>query len=276
MAKEFDFSDKDFQRIKKLVLEHTGICLSDIKHDMVYSRLAKRLRKLDFDNFGDYIDLIESGDEKELGNFTNSVTTNLTSFFREQHHFDYLKTTLIPNLMKLNADTKQIRIWSAGCSTGEEPYSLAITLKEAIPDSAGWDVKILATDLDTNVLETASNGVYSADRVNGISPPVLKRWFHKGKGEREGLVRASTELRDMIIFKQLNLMGQWPVKKGVDLIICRNVVIYFDKPTQSVLFDRYAETLRDDGYLIIGHSETLHKVTERFKSLGKTIYQRTV
>ncbi len=276
MAKEFDFTDKDFQRVKKLVLEHTGICLSDIKHDMMYSRLAKRLRALRLDDFNAYIDLVDSGDEAELGHFTNSVTTNLTSFFREQHHFDYLKNTLIPTLMKLNADTKKIRIWSAGCSTGEEPYSLAITLKETIPDSAGWDVKILATDLDTNVLETGSNGVYSMDRVNGISPSVLKRWFSKGKGEREGLVRASSDLRDMIMFKQLNLMGEWPVKAGVDVIFCRNVVIYFDKPTQAVLFDRYAEKLRGDGYLFIGHSESLHKVTERFKSLGKTIYQRTV
>ena len=276
MAKEFDFPDKDFQRVKKLVLEHTGICLSDIKHDMMYSRLAKRLRQLHLDSFSDYIDLIESGDESELGNFINSVTTNLTSFFREQHHFDYLKTTLIPTLMKLNADTRKIRIWSAGCSTGEEPYSLAITLKETIPDNAGWDVKILATDLDTNVLETGSNGVYSMESVNGISSSVLKRWFNKGKGEKEGLVRASNELRDMIIFKQLNLMGQWPVKQGVDLIICRNVVIYFDKATQSVLFDRYAETLRSDGFLIIGHSENLNGVTDRFKLLGKTIYQRAV
>ncbi len=276
MAKEFDFSDKDFQRVKKLVLEHTGICLSDIKHDMMYSRLAKRLRYLSLDSFSDYIDLIESGDKSELGDFTNSVTTNLTSFFREQHHFDYLKATLIPHLMKLNADSRKIRIWSAGCSTGEEPYSLAITLKEVIPDSAGWDVRILATDLDTNVLETGRNGVYSTERVNGIPSSVLKRWFNKGKGEREGLVRASNELRDMIIFKQLNLMGQWPVKAGVDVIFCRNVVIYFDKETQAVLFDRYAETLRSDGYLVIGHSENLHNVTDRFKLLGKTIYQRSV
>lgn len=276
MAKEFEFSDKDFQRVKKLVLEHTGIFLSDIKHDMMYSRLAKRLRKLHLESFSDYIDLIESGDETELGSFTNSVTTNLTSFFREQHHFDYLKTTLIPTLMKLNADTRKIRIWSAGCSTGEEPYSLAITLKETIPENAGWDVKILATDLDTNVLETGSNGVYSMDRVNGLSSSVLKRWFNKGKGEKAGLVRVSSELRDIIIFKQLNLMGQWPVKAGVDVIFCRNVVIYFDKATQRVLFDRYAETLRGDGYLVIGHSESLHKVTDRFKPLGKTIYQRYV
>jgi len=276
MAKEFDFSDKDFQRVKKLVLEHTGICLSDIKHDMMYSRLAKRLRSLHLDSFSDYIDLIESGDDKELGNFTNSVTTNLTSFFREQHHFDYLKTTLIPTLMKLNADTRKIRVWSAGCSTGEEPYSLAITLKESIPDSAGWDVKVLATDLDTNVLETGSSGVYSMDRVNGISSSILKRWFNKGKGENEGLVRASNELRDMIIFKQLNLMEAWPVKVGVDVIFCRNVVIYFDKATQAVLFDRYAEILRRDGFLVIGHSESLHRVTDRFNPLGKTIYQRTI
>lgn len=275
MSKEFEFTDNDFQKIRKMVLEHTGICLSEIKKDMIYSRLSRRLRQLKLESFATYLDLLEPNDNDEIGNFINSVTTNLTSFFREQHHFDYLKSTALPRLMQLNSDTRKIRIWSAGCSTGEEPYSLAITVKEAIPDNLGWDVKILATDLDTNVIATGSEGVYSLERVNGLPASVLKRWFYRGKGSRSGYVRASAELRDMILFKQLNLMGQWPVNPGVDIIFCRNVVIYFDKPTQAKLFDRYANILRPDGYLFVGHSETLYKVSDRFQLLGKTIYQRT-
>jgi chemotaxis protein methyltransferase CheR len=274
MSREFEFTDKHFQEIRKLVLAHTGICLSEIKMDMVYSRLARRLRQLRLDSFTTYLDLLDQDDNDEMGNFINSITTNLTSFFREPHHFDYLKTTLLPQLMRSNSDSKTIRIWSAGCSTGEEPYSLAITVKEAIPDNLGWDVRILATDLDTNVVATGSDGIYTLERVNGLLPETLKRWFSRGKGARSGFVRASSELRDMIMFKQLNLMGQWPVKPGVDVIFCRNVVIYFDKDTQRKLFDRYANILRPDGYLFVGHSETLYKVSERFNLLGKTIYQR--
>ena len=253
MAKEFKFTDADFQSIKKLVMQHTGINLSDGKQDL---------------------ELLSSGDDVEMGNFVNSVTTNLTSFFREPHHFDYLKKDLLPQLMKQNSSEKVIRIWSAGCSTGEEPYSIAMTVKEVVPENQGWDVRILATDLDTNVLETASKGVYTAERVNGISEDKIRRWFYRGKGSTEGYVKAADGLRDMIIFKQLNLMGNWPVKPGVDVIFCRNVVIYFDKPTQSVLFDRYANILKESGHLFIGHSETLYKVSERFQLLGKTIYQR--
>ncbi len=275
MAKEFNLTEQNFQTIKKLVIEHTGICLSDAKHDMVYSRLAKRLRQLDLTSFSEYLTLLTADDGDEIGNFINSVTTNLTSFFREQHHFDFLKENLIPRLLQDNADTRVIRVWSAGCSTGEEPYSLAMTFKECVPENQGWDVRILATDLDTNVLATGSAGVYMADRVNGIPQDKLKRWFYKGKGDLEGKVKVSSELRDMIVFKQLNLMGKWPVKPGVDIIFCRNVVIYFDKETQKVLFDRYANTLKSGGYLFIGHSETLYKVSTRFNLLGKTIYQRS-
>ncbi len=276
MSKEFEFTDSDFQKIRKLVLEHTGICLSDIKQEMVYSRLARRLRQLNLATFKDYLELLQKSDSEEIVSFINSITTNLTSFFREQHHFDYLKSKLLPGLMQRNADTRKIRIWSAGCSTGEEPYSLAITIKETIPDNLGWDVKILATDLDTDVLATGREGIYSLERVNGLPASTLKRWFYKGKGARLGMVKASSELRDMIMFKQLNLMGDWPVKAGIDIIFCRNVVIYFDKPTQRRLFDRYANTLKDNGYLFVGHSETLYKVSDRFKLLGKTIYKRTM
>lgn len=273
-AKEFDLSDAQFKQIRKLVYEYTGINLSEGKKDMIYSRLARRLRQLNLDQFSDYLNLLADAEGDEIGDFMNSVTTNLTAFFREMHHFEYLKNELVPQLMKINSDTRRIRIWSAGCSTGEEPYSIAITMKEAIPERAGWDVKILATDLDTNVLATASRGVYGQDRIEGIHQDMLKRWFLKGKGEQAGMVRVRPELRDMIMFKPLNLMQDWPVKPGIDILFCRNVVIYFDKETQRVLFDRYANTLADHGQMFIGHSETLYKVSERFKLLGKTVYQK--
>jgi len=275
MSKEFEFTDKDFQRVRTLVLDHTGISLSEIKHDMVYSRLAKRVRSLRLNSFKEYLGLLDDPTHEEMANFINAITTNLTSFFREQHHFDYLKQTLLPKLMRENRDTRQIRIWSAGCSTGEEPYSLAITVKETVPENQGWDVRILATDLDTNVIAKGQSGIYAEERVNGLPKTLLRRWFSKGKGSNAGFVRVSGELQDMIVFKQLNLMGEWPIRPGVDIIFCRNVVIYFDKTTQARLFDRYANLLKSDGCLFIGHSETLYKVSERFKLLGKTIYQRT-
>ena len=274
MDKEFKLTERDFNTIRKLVYDHTGINLSEGKRDMVYSRLAKRLRQLGLETFGDYCALLENESSDELGNFMNSVTTNLTSFFREEHHFEYLKNELLPKLMKIRDGERTIRIWSAGCSSGEEPYSIAMTVRDVIPASSGWDVRILATDLDTNVLHHASQGIYSEDRLNGVPKEKLKRWFLKGKGDNAGKVRIAKELRDMIIFKQLNLMKAWPIKPGIDVLFCRNVVIYFDKPTQSVLFDRYADILADHGHMFIGHSETLYNVCDRFRLLGKTIYEK--
>jgi len=274
MDKEFKLTERDFNTIRKLVYDHTGINLSEGKRDMVYSRLAKRLRQLGLETFGDYCALLENENSDELGNFMNSVTTNLTSFFREEHHFEYLKSELLPKLMKIRDGERTIRIWSAGCSSGEEPYSIAMTVRDVIPASSGWDVRILATDLDTNVLHHASQGIYSEDRLNGVPKEKLKRWFLKGKGDNAGKVRIAKELRDMIIFKQLNLMKAWPIKPGIDVLFCRNVVIYFDKPTQAVLFDRYANILADHGHMFIGHSETLYNVCDRFRLLGKTIYEK--
>ena len=274
MDKEFKLTERDFNTIRKLVYDHTGINLSEGKRDMVYSRLAKRLRQLGLETFGDYCALLENESSDELGNFMNSVTTNLTSFFREEHHFEYLKNELLPKLMKIRDGERTIRIWSAGCSSGEEPYSIAMTVRDVIPASSGWDVRILATDLDTNVLHHASQGIYSEDRLNGVPKEKLKRWFLKGKGDNAGKVRIAKELRDMIIFKQLNLMKAWPIKPGIDVLFCRNVVIYFDKPTQAVLFDRYANILADHGHMFIGHSETLYNVCDRFRLLGKTIYEK--
>ena len=273
-GQEFNLTDKDFNFIKNLVANNTGIVLSDAKRSMVYSRLSRRLRSLSINDFSSYCDLLKNNDEPELVNFVNAITTNLTSFFREQHHFDYLAKTLIPRWLKTRNDSRRIRIWSAGCSTGEEPYSIAITLKDHFPDIDNWDVKILATDLDTNVVAKASSGIYGVDRVEGLPKPMLRKWFRRGRNEQSDMVKVSSELQKLITFKQLNLLEEWPFKGGFDLIFCRNVVIYFNKDTQRVLADRYADNLKSDGVLFLGHSETLFKVSDRFTLLGNTIYDK--
>lgn len=270
--REFDFQDKDFQRVKKIVYEFAGIDLNDSKKNLVYNRLSKRIRFLQMSNFSQYLNYVEQQGEEEFVHLINAITTNLTFFFRENHHFEYLAKTVLPELIKLNASTKKIRVWSAGCSTGEEPYSIAITLKESVP--AGWDAKVIATDLDSNVVNTGMKGVYKIDRLKGVSEERKKRWFLKGKGSQDGYVKVKPELQEVIEFGQLNLMDEWPLKSGIDVIFCRNVVIYFDKPTQSKLFNRYADLLREDGRLFIGHSESLYKVCDRFELLGQTIYKK--
>ena len=274
LGREFEFSDKHFTRIRKFVTEHTGIVLTDAKKDMVYGRLSKRIRKQFDGSFDAFCDAIDNGEKDEQEFLINAITTNLTAFFRENHHFEYLRDQILPELMKQRASTRKIRIWSAGCSTGEEPYSLAITLHEAIPHIHNWDVKILATDLDANVLRHGQEGVYTQERINGIDAARQKRWFQIGKGDNQGLVKVKPELKDLIHFKRLNLLHEWPMRGSFDLIFCRNVVIYFDKPTQSVLFERYADILIPGGHLFIGHSETLYKVSDRFASLGHTIYRQ--
>ena len=274
-SRDFELTDRDFNRIRKLVIEHTGISLSDAKRNLVYGRLSKRLRQMELEDFKSYIQLLESPEgEEELANFTNAITTNLTSFFRENHHFDYLKQTVLPQLMRENAATKRIRIWSAGCSTGEEPYSIAMAIREIIPETSDWDIRILATDLDTNVLAHASAGIYTLERLNNVSKPRMKRWFLRGKGDNSGSVKVSASLQNMITFRQLNLMQDWPIKNQFDILFCRNVVIYFDKPTQKVLFRRYHDHIKDTGHMFLGHSETLYKVSDQFELIGHTIYRK--
>ncbi|HEB91928.1 MAG TPA: protein-glutamate O-methyltransferase CheR [Gammaproteobacteria bacterium] len=270
--REFIFTDTDFEFIRQLVAKKTGIVLNDAKRNLVYSRLSRRLRQLGQAHFADYCDLLKAGDDGELVNFTNAITTNLTSFFRENHHFDYLRDTLLPELIQGKAD-RHLRCWSAGCSTGEEPYSIAMVLRETLPEK-GWDARLLATDLDSEVVAKAQRGIYAQERVNGISPERLRRWFLRGKADNEGMVQVRSPLRELIAFRQLNLMQEWPINGPLDFIFCRNVVIYFDKPTQKVLFDRYAELLPVGGHLFIGHSESLFKVSDRFKLIGKTIYRK--
>ena len=270
--REFDFTEADFQRVKKIVYDFAGIDLNDSKKNLVYNRLAKRIRFLGQDSFKHYLNYVEEQGESEFIHLINSITTNLTFFFRENHHFEYLAETVIPELLKQKASSRKIRVWSAGCSTGEEPYSLAIVLKETVPE--GWDAKVIATDLDSNVVQTGMTGVYKVDRLKGVSDARRNRWFLKGEGSKSGFVKTKPELQSIIEFGQLNLMDEWPLNSEIDVIFCRNVVIYFDKPTQSKLFNRYADKLPQGGHLFVGHSESLYKVCDRFDLLGQTIYKK--
>lgn len=269
--REFTFTDADFRFLVKLVHDHTGIVLAEHKQDMVYSRLARRLRQLGINRFSDYCNMLSGPDGvSEMGNLVNAITTNLTSFFREVHHFEHLANDVIKPLIQARGTEKRLRIWSAGCSIGAEPYSLAMTVLKAIPDIAAWDVKILATDIDTNVLNIGQEGIYSGEQYDKI--PKEYRDFATQIDEHK--ISMSDKLKKLISFKQLNLLEAWPVKGPFDVIFCRNVVIYFDKDTQRVLFDRYANLLKPEGWLYIGHSENLFNVCDRFKLEGRTIYRK--
>ncbi len=272
--REFIFKEKDFRFIVKLVGEYTGIVLSDSKREMVYSRLTRRIRELGVKDFSSYCNLLRDGDPNELINFTNALTTNLTSFFREPHHFEYLAKSVLP-VLEESKSHRRLRIWSAGCSSGEEPYTIAMTIREYFPETSGWDIKIIATDLDSNMVTKAEAGIYVDDRVTGIDKRRLKRWFVKGIGQNAGKVRIKPELQDIIAFRQLNLLNDWPMREAMDVIFCRNVVIYFNKETQKKLFSRYSNLLAAHGHLFIGHSESLNRVSDDFELIGKTIYKKT-
>lgn len=267
--REFAFSRSDYEFLAKLLKEKTGIDLGPTKQNMVYARLAKRLRALRLPSFRAYCDFIASdAGADELGATLNALTTNLTKFFRENHHFEHLAEQAIP---EIRSRGRRLRIWSAGCSSGEEPYSIAITLRRAMPDLAQWDARILATDIDTEILRRAAGGIYSDEQIENVPADWRDKCFEPaGPGQH----RVRAEIRSLISFKHLNLVGHWPMKGPFDVIFCRNVVIYFDKDTQRVLFDRYANLLVPGGFLYIGHSENLFGITERFKLLGRNIHRK--
>ena len=268
----FEFTDRDFDRLRELVYQHTGIRMADNRRDLIYGRLSRRLRALGLHSFGAYCRLIEDGQGDELEAFTNAVTTNLTAFFREAHHFDYLGKDLLPELLKKNRESRRIKIWSAGCSTGEEAYTVAMVLLENIPDIHNWDLRILATDLDSDVLAKASAGIYEQKNIRQVLGKRLQKWFQKGVGINEGKARVQPQVRELVTFRKLNLMHTWPMKGPFDLIFCRNVLIYFDKPTQKKLFERFAGILVNQGHLFIGHSESPMDLTDRFSLIGQSIY----
>ena len=271
--REFAFTVDDFNVLRKLSNAHSGIQAPDERFDMFYSRLSKRVRKLGLPDFKTYCQYLQENHDDEFTQFINAITTNLTSFFREQHHFDYLRDTVVPELLSRNKNTKQLRVWSAGCSTGEEPYSIAMTLLDVVPSD--WDIKILATDLDTNVLQTASAGIYTQDRVADLPPEMLKRWFMRNKSSPTH-VKVKEALQAIIQFKQLNLMDEWAMKNTFDVIFCRNVLIYFDRETKTALAKRYAKMLSSKSWLFIGHSESLNQICSEFKLVSTTCYQKNV
>jgi chemotaxis protein methyltransferase CheR len=241
----------------------------------VYGRLARRLRVLHLRTFAEYRDLLASDGGREIGEFCNAITTNLTSFFRESHHFEYLREQVLQPMVANRTASHRVRIWSAGCSTGEEAYSLAMTVIESIPDLRTWDVKILATDLDSDVLAKAQRGIYAAERVRAIGAQRLSRFFAERRGREGATYEVKPELTSLITFKQLNLMHPLPMKGPLDAIFCRNVVIYFDKDTQRELFSRVAQLQRPGHLLFLGHSESLFKVSESYTPIGKTVYRRS-
>jgi chemotaxis protein methyltransferase CheR len=270
--REFVFEQADFDALRDLIKRNTGISLADSKMEMVYGRISRRLRHLKLRSFADYRRMLES-DESEWIEFCNAMTTNLTSFFRESHHFDFLRDHVLrPKLGQPDA-SRRIRIWSAACSSGEEPYSIAMTVREAIPDFRRWDIRILATDIDSQILAAAQRGVYPAARLEALGERRLRDHFQPLAGD-PGQYRVAPEVASLVTFKQLNLVQPLPMKGPLDAVFCRNVIIYFDKKTQKELLGRIAALQRKDELLFLGHSESLFKVSEDYALMGKTIYRR--
>ena len=262
----YSLTDEEFDRIRSIIYRVAGIFLSPTKKDLVYSRLARRLRARRIDSFGEYLQLLEQGDLPEWEEFINALTTNTTSFFREPHHFQILADHL------RTQGKREISIWSCAASSGEEPYSIAMSLVEMMKTSR-ITARILATDIDTNVLERAKQGVYSVEQVEKLDQARLKQFFLRGEGKNSGMVRIRPEMREMVTFLRLNLReGSWPVKGKFDAIFCRNVMIYFDKPTQYAVLKKLRPYLHPDGLFFAGHSESLHHAADLFRMCGNTVY----
>jgi chemotaxis protein methyltransferase CheR len=267
--RDFEMTDVDFRRVAAMVESLAGIILKDHKRQMVYTRLSRRLRALGMQRFCDYLDLVEGpGGAGELGEFANAVTTNLTSFFREGHHFTHLAQEVLAPLAA--SGTRRVRIWSAGCSTGEEPYTIAMTALSQGASGQGRDLRILATDLDTNVLATGQAGHYPEDRLKGISEALRRSHM----AAQEDGATFTEKLKSLICFRQLNLLHDWKFRGPFDAIFCRNVVIYFDSETKLNLINRFSQMLAPHGILYLGHSESLLGEHPLLISEGRTIYRR--
>lgn len=271
-----ELKDADFQKISRLIYDQAGICLSEGKEALVKSRLGKRIREGQFGSFRNYYDhVVNDASGKELVQLLDSISTNFTSFFREGQHFDFLRSELMPELMETKRDReKKLRFWSAGCSSGEEPYSIAITLLEAIKNPSTWDVRILATDISTKVLGVAGSGVFRKDRVQSIPRDLLKKYFLRGDGNWKDFVRVKDSLKQHIHFKRLNLMAPFRFNEPFDCIFCRNVMIYFDSKTRKHLVNRFYECLDKDGAFLIGHSESLTGIKNSFKYVRPAVYRK--
>ena len=270
-------TDEEFDRLRLLIHAQAGIALAPWKSYLVQARLAKSLRELDLATFAHYHDrLIADTSGAELTRFINAMTTNKTEFFREGHHFDYLRDTWLPARGPCRrASDRHLRFWSAACSTGEEPYSLALTLLEALDGATGWDVRILASDIDTDVLARAAEGVYPLEQVAPVPRGALPRYFLRGTGARSGLVRVKESVRALVTFRRINFLDEpWPIHVRFDAIFCRNVLIYFDRPTQQRVLGRLVAQLKEGGLLFLGHSESIHGLVTGFTPVGPTIHRK--
>ncbi|MGA2230981.1 MAG: protein-glutamate O-methyltransferase CheR [Tepidisphaeraceae bacterium] len=272
-----NISDRDFQFISDLVHDHCGINLHGGKKELVQARLTRCLRQSGCSTVAEYLAQVrDDSTGGELAGLTDAISTNLTSFFREASHFDHLRAKFLPVLLenKRTTGSRRIRAWSAGCSTGEEPYSIAITLLEALGRDAGWDAKLLATDISRPVLEQATRGAYEPQRLSAMPAILRDRYFRETRCAAKPTYQAAELLRQMIRFNHLNLMADWPFKGAFDFIFCRNVMIYFDKPTQQKLVNRFWQCLAPGGLLFTGHSESLTGVSHKFRYVLPTIYAR--
>jgi chemotaxis protein methyltransferase CheR len=269
--REFEFSDADFRALAKVAYEHAGITLPDAKRNLVYGRLSRRLRALGLSTFEGYRKYLAEHADEELQQFVNAISTNLTKFFREAHHFEHFVSHVIaPFVAEHPNGGGRLRIWSAGCSTGEEPHTIALLLQAEIKSLSTRDIRVLATDIDTEVIRRGSLGVFAAESVSAV-PAKYRGAVRKVDGD---MVAIDESVRSLISFGQINLMHQWPMKGPFDAIFCRNVMIYFDGPTKAKLVDRFTDLLRADGWLYIGHSESLLGSHPRLKLSGRTIYRR--
>jgi chemotaxis protein methyltransferase CheR len=274
LVREFAFSDDDFRSLSKLAYEETGIVLPESKRNLIYGRLSRRLRALGLTTFRDYRAYLGGdGGSAEMQNFVNSISTNLTKFFRESHHFDHFRSAVVvPYAQARGRSSRRLRVWSAGCSTGEEPYTIAVILQKEMADIARHDVRILATDIDTEVLGKAARGEYPANSVDDV--PKVYRGFFLPSGRGGSTIQLSEPIRSLIAFRQLNLLETWPFRGPFDAIFCRNVMIYFDGPTKTALVERFVKALIPGGWLYIGHSESLLGSHAGLKLMGRTIYRR--
>lgn len=268
LDREFEWADSDFQRVQTLIYKRAGISLHDGKHAMVYSRLSRRLRDTGHRSFSAYLSWLESHDGTEWQEFINALTTNLTSFFRENHHFEILQT-----LLAAKPASTRWNVWCSAASTGEEPYSIVMTALEALGNTASF--KLSASDIDSKVLATASEGVYKLESLKGLGPERMQRFFMRGKASNSGLVRVKPELKAPIDFLSVNLIqDNWPFREPFDIVFCRNVMIYFDAPTQRRVLERIHRNMVPGGMLFVGHSENFNDSRDLFILRGKTVYER--
>lgn len=277
MSGEFPFTGQDFERIKRILYDETGIHLKESKSNLVYSRLTKRVRLLGLESFRDYCELISRTGNAELQHMCTALTTNVTAFFRESHHFDHLRSQVLPRLLPGAKAGRKVRIWSAGCSSGPEPYSIALTILSLMPEARSHDIKILATDINPHVLETGRAGRYPVDEMSGVEPALRNKWMERVSVNGVPHLQLDEAVLGLVTFRPLNLMGSWPMRGPFQAIFCRNVVIYFDEATQARMWSRILPLLDQSGVLYIGHSERITgPAASQTQADGTTTYRKTM